>query len=101
MLIRSQDRTKLVDIAGKTIAIRKVNDARRCIIEIVYANSSVVLGSYKNKEDTFKVLDLVGHAYNNFETGFCCDIFQMPRNEVVEKEYEAYKRSMKEVNNEE
>lgn len=42
MLIRSQDRTKLVDIAGKTIAIDRANS-----IGITYANSNVLLGKYE------------------------------------------------------
>lgn len=90
MLIRSQDRTKLVDIAGKTISIRRINSHINNI-EIVYANSSVVLGSY-NEENALKVLDLIGQAYNNFETGFSCDVFQMPQDEEVDnnKEYERY-----------
>lgn len=45
MLIRSQDRTKLVDIAGKTIVASGAND-----IKISYANSSVRLGHYESKE---------------------------------------------------
>ena len=85
MLIRSQDRTKLVDIAGKTIAIKRINSHINNI-EIVYANSSVVLGSY-NEDNALKVLDLIGQAYNNFETGFSCKMFQMPKDENVNKLY--------------
>lgn len=85
MLIRSQDRTKLVDIAGKTIAIKRINSYINNI-EIVYANSSVVLGSY-NEDNALKVLDLIGQAYNNFETGFSCQMFQMPKDENVNKLY--------------
>lgn len=85
MLIRSQDRTKLVDIAGKTIAIKRINSYINNI-EIVYANSSVVLGSY-NEDNALKVLDLIGQAYNNFETGFSCQMFQMPKDESVNKLY--------------
>ena len=85
MLIRSQDRTKLVDIAGKTIAIKRINSHINNI-EIVYANSSVVLGSY-NVDNALKVLDLIGQAYNNFETGFSCKMFQMPKDENVNKLY--------------
>ena len=88
MLVRSQDRTKLVDIAGKTIATREISGSSKCIIEILYANSSVVLGSYKDKENAFKVLDEIGNAYNNFKTGFHCGVFQMPKDEDVKKEYE-------------
>ena len=57
MLIRSQDKTKLVDIAGKTISIKRIN-SHISNIEIVYANSLVVLGSY-NEENTLKVLDVI------------------------------------------
>lgn len=85
MLIRSQDRTKLVDIAGKTISIKRINSHINNI-EITYANSSVVLGAY-NEENALKVLDLIGQAYNNFETGFSCQMFQMPKDENVNKLY--------------
>lgn len=85
MLIRSQDRTKLVDIAGKTIVIKRINSHINNI-EIVYANSSVVLGSY-NEDNALKVLDLIDQAYNNFETGFSCQMFQMPKDENVNKLY--------------
>lgn len=61
MLIRSQDRTKLVDIEGKTISIKRIN-AHINNIEIVYANSSVVLGSY-NEENALKVLDFIERTY--------------------------------------
>lgn len=89
MLIRSQDRTKLVDIAGKTISIRRINSHINNI-EILYVNSSVLLGSY-NEERVLKVLDLISQYYNNFETGFSCQVFQMPKdeevNEIYNKEY--------------
>lgn len=88
MLIRSQDKTKLVDIAGKTLAI---SEATTHDIRIMYANSNVLLGKYTSKEKALKVLDLIGQAYNNFETGFICIVFQMPKdeevNEVYNKEY--------------
>ena len=57
MLIRSQDRTKLVDIAWKTISIKRINSHINNI-EITYANSSVVLGAY-NEENALKVLDVI------------------------------------------
>lgn len=82
MLIRSQDKTKLVDIAGKTIAIDRANT-----IGITYANSNVLLGKYTSKEKALKVLDLIGQAYNNFETGFICIVFQMPEDEEVDEVY--------------
>lgn len=46
MLIRSQDKTKLVDIAGKTLAI---SEATTHDIRIMYANSYVRLGQYESK----------------------------------------------------
>lgn len=49
MLIRSQDRTKLVDTSGKTIIVGGAND-----IKISYANSSVRLGHYASKEKAIK-----------------------------------------------
>ena len=52
MLIRSQDKTKLVDIAGKTLAI---SEATTHDIRIMYANSNVLLGKYTSKEKALKV----------------------------------------------
>ena len=46
MLIRSQDRTKLVDIAGKTLAI---SEATTHDIRIMYTNNYVRLGQYESK----------------------------------------------------
>ena len=46
MLIRSQDRTKLVDIAGKTLAI---SEATTHDIRIIYTNNYVRLGQYESK----------------------------------------------------
>ena len=93
MLIRSQDRTKLVDVVGKTIAIDRAN-----AIVITYANSNVLLGKYTSKEKDLKVLDLIGQAYNNFEMGFRGDVFQMPKdeevNEVYNKEYIEYLKKL-------
>ena len=74
MLIRSQDRTKLVDIAGKTISIDRAN-----AIGITYANSNVLLGKYTSKEKAMKVLDMVQESYINGHIDY-----QMPvDNEVV------------------
>lgn len=58
MLIRSQDRTKLVDIAGKTISIDRENT-----IGITYANSNVLLGKYTSKEKVMKILDIIQKIY--------------------------------------
>ena len=72
MLIRSQDRTKLVDITGKTIVVSGVND-----IKTSYA-SSVRLRHYTNKEKAIKVLDMIQ------ESCIDCHIdFQMPQDEEV------------------
>ena len=86
MLIRSQDRTKLVDIAGKTIAIDRAN-----AIGIMYANSNVLLGKYTSKEKAIKVLDMIQETYKQQKTEMIYregiyDIrtFQMPEdNEVI------------------
>lgn len=72
MLIRSQDKTKLVDITGKTIVVSGVND-----IKTSYANS-VRLRCYTNKEIAIKVLDMIQ------ESCIDCHIdFQMPQDEEV------------------
>lgn len=75
MLIRSQDRTKLVDIAGKTIAIDRAN-----AIGITYANSNVLLGKYASKENAMKVLDMVQESYINGHIDY-----QMPKDEDINK----------------
>ena len=81
MLIRSQDRTKLVDIAGKTISIKRINSHINNI-EIVYANSSVVLGSY-NEDNASKVLDLIENTYCRMDSEYIT--FRMPKDENVSK----------------
>ncbi len=93
MLIRSQDRTKLVDITGKTIVVSGVNDIKisyvssaklghytnkEIAIKILDANSSVRLGRYTSKEKAIKVLDMIQ------ESCIDCHIdFQMPQDEEV------------------
>lgn len=85
MLIRSQDRTKLVDIAGKTISIDHAN-----AIGITYANSNVLLGKYTSKEKAMKILDIIQKIYKQeiteiiyregiYDTG----TFQMPKDSEV------------------
>lgn len=81
MLIRSQDRTKLVDIEGKTISIKRIN-AHINNIEIVYANSSVVLGSY-NEENALKVLDFIERTYCTRDSEY--HTLRMPKDENVSK----------------
>lgn len=80
MLIRSQDRTKLVDLAGKTISIDRAN-----AIGITYANSNVLLGKYTSKEKAMKVLDIIQETYKQEKTEGIYDIgtFQMPEDSEV------------------
>lgn len=93
MLIRSQDKTKLVDIAGKTIVVSGVNDIKisyassmrlgrytnkEIAIKVLDANSSVRLGHYTNKEKAIKVLDMIQESCIN-----CHIDFQMPQDEEV------------------
>lgn len=73
MLIRSQDKTKLVDLAGKTISIDRAN-----AIGITYANSNVLLGKYTSKEKAMKVLDMVQESYINGHIDY-----QMPEDSEV------------------
>ena len=77
MLIRSQDRTKLVDISGKTIAVSETS------IKIVYANSYIRLGMYDNKEKSFKVLDMIEEMYKNLKSDSGHVVFNMPQNEDI------------------
>lgn len=81
MLIRSQDKTKLVDIAGKTISIKRIN-SHTSNIEIVYANSSVVLGSY-NEENALKVLNFIERFYGKRDSEY--HTLPMPKDENVSK----------------
>lgn len=74
MLIRSQDKTKLVHVEGKTISIDRAN-----AIGITYANSSVLLGKYTSKEKAIKVLDMIQEAYINVYIDY-----QMPEDSEVE-----------------
>ena len=75
MLIRSQDRTKLVDITGKI-------NSNTSNIEIVYANSSVVLGSY-NEENALKVLNFIERFYCKRDSEY--NTLRMPKDENVSK----------------
>lgn len=72
MLIRSQDKTKLVDITGKTIVVSGVNDIKTSYV------SSVRLRHYTNKEKAIKVLDMIQESCIN-----CHIDFQMPQDEEV------------------
>ena len=81
MLIRSQDKTKLVDIAGKTISIKRIN-SHTSNIEIVYANSSVVLGAY-NEENALKVLNFIERFYCKRDSEY--HTLRMPKDENVSK----------------
>ena len=78
MLIRSQDKTKLVDIAGKTISIKRINSHT----SNVYANSSVVLGSY-NEENALKVLNFIERFYCKRDSEY--HTLRMPKDENVSK----------------
>lgn len=66
MLIRSQDRTKLVDITGKTITVSVENEIR-----VFYDNNYIKLGKYSSLERASKVLDKIEEYiinYNNAHT---------------------------------
>lgn len=93
MLIRSQYKTQLIDIAGKTIFISEENK-----IKTIHENNFIILGDYKDKENAMKVLDLIGQSYNNFEMGFRCGVFQMPKDEEVNELYD--KEYLEDVNEE-
>ena len=62
MLIRSQDKTKLVDITGKTITVSMENEIR-----VSYANSYVKLGKYSSLERAAKVLDKIEEYIINYD----------------------------------
>ena len=90
MLIRSQDKIKLVDITGKTIGVNDIKTSyansvrlrrytnKEKVIKVLDGNSSVRLGHYTSKEKAIKVLDMIQESCIN-----CHIDFQMPQDEEV------------------
>lgn len=87
MLIRTQRKNDLIDIAGMTIRV-DLQDKNKII---AYSNHSAVngwevLGHYSSKEKAIKVLDMIQDAYKDGLEWICCTgkVFNMPDDEEIE-----------------
>lgn len=65
MLIRSQDKTRLVDSLGKIITVKewKNQEVWKIMLDDYFG-----LGIYKNKEKAIKVLDMIQKAHAEYES---------------------------------
>lgn len=66
MLIRSQNRKRLIDIQGKVIGIEQRSD-REFWMYAAGENSGAKLGAYFTEEKAIKVLDMLKKAYAEYE----------------------------------
>ena len=66
MLIRSQNRKRLIDIQGKVIGIEQRSD-REFWMYAAGENSGAKLGAYFTEEKAIKVLDILQKAYAEYE----------------------------------
>ena len=90
MLIRSQDKTVIVNIDNIfSIAIRNINGA--AAIYIGSQGTCCDMGEYSTKAKAMKVLDMIQEAYERYEyekvfkTGLTLfETFQMPEDSEVE-----------------
>ena len=80
MLIRSQDREKLIDFSGCAISINIENEV------IIYGNNQPDevtcdrIGFYSSRERAVEVLDMVASAYTRNQSGntYFDSVFDMP-----------------------
>ena len=82
MLIRSQDKERLMDYIRASVGIdHEVSEDKNIWISIVYSeNACGLLGKYSSEEKALKVLDMIQEAYVNGHIDY-----QMPEDsEVVE-----------------
>jgi hypothetical protein len=93
MLIRTQDRERLVDMKDMTIGIGKdtiQTDLNTCHYYNIRSVASLsALGKYSSKEKAMKVLDMIQKAYldaNHYNHSGCVmnTVFEMPADEEVE-----------------
>lgn len=90
MLIRSQDKTIIVNIDNAfSIAIKDINGATT--IYVGSQGSCCIIAEYSTKEKAMKVLDMIQEAYEGYEyekafkTGLALfEAFQMPADSEVE-----------------
>ena len=70
MLIRSQDKTILVNVDNvSNIAIRDINGAT--VIHIGSSSSCCIIAEYSTKAKAMKVLDMIQEAYAGCKAGQC------------------------------
>lgn len=81
MLIRSQDKERLMDYIRASVGIdHEVSEDKNIWISIVYSeNACGLLGKYSSEEKALKVLDMIQEAYVN---GHIC--YQIPADSEVE-----------------
>ena len=90
MLIRSQDKTIIVNIDNAfSIAIRDINGAAS--IYVGSQGGCCIIAEYSTKEKAMKVLDMIQKRYEEYETEriykegvFKIGTFQMPEDSEVE-----------------
>lgn len=70
MLIRSQDKERIMDFARASVGIdHEVSEDNDIWISIVYSeNACGLLGKYSSKEKAIKVLNMIQEAYADFES---------------------------------
>lgn len=86
ILIRSQDRFKLIPLADGYVAV-----FGRGVFLVPHSDArSIELGLYSNEENAIKVLDAIQITYNNYEKAkimlsstFLESTFQMPQDDEV------------------
>lgn len=87
MLIRCQDENKRVEISGLCIDVDISDDEYDGKYEICASSDSDTywtLGKYTSRNKAFKVMNMIDEAYNQFESGFNIEVFQMPKDKDVE-----------------
>ena len=92
MLIRSQDKLKIVNLQNvDKITVSEINNFERKIYSFAGDNVTT-LGTYSTEEKAIKVLDIIQNAYYNFEYSkflgcendtFAGCNFQMPQDSEV------------------
>lgn len=80
MLIRSQDKERLMDYIRASVGIdHEVSEDKNIWISIVYSeNACGLLGKYSSEEKALKVLDMIQDAYVNGHIDY-----QMPEDSEV------------------
>ena len=81
MLIRSQDKLKLVELPNIVISIERGAIFNKEAPYLIHASNNV-LGYYSSKEKAMKVLDMIEKEYIN-ETFYGNIVFYMPEDSEV------------------